>query len=184
MGEWKCGTTILILGPRCNWEVSFKPQLFYRGKISRYPSDGMMDGSQIRCWRCGKETNLLFLPGIQHLYRDHGAHNLVNISTELSRLRIGYSRIQKCEITIDSSETTVARHRVAYNKRTGSICGYYSLNCRGITDFLPSLCLDANKYIFMRTTATWNVELWSHMPTCVISPVYSLCYCCTCYLTC
>jgi hypothetical protein len=68
MGEWlnEYSSTILDLGTRCEWVVSFTSRpLYLRVKSPRYPLDRSMAGPQIRSGRRGVERNLFLLPGIE-----------------------------------------------------------------------------------------------------------------------
>jgi hypothetical protein len=74
-GEWGYSSTILDLGTRWRWLVSFTLlPLYPRGKSPRHPLDRRLGGRQSRCGCCGEEKNLA-LPGIepgpssQSLYR-------------------------------------------------------------------------------------------------------------------
>jgi hypothetical protein len=66
MGEWRHSSTILDLGTRWRWVVSFTPQPLY----PQYPLDGRLGGPQIQSGCCGEEKNLLLLPvqGPLHIY--------------------------------------------------------------------------------------------------------------------
>jgi hypothetical protein len=57
--EWMYSATILVLGTRWRWVVSFTPRpLYSRGKSPRYPLDRRLDGPQSRYGRCGGEKFL------------------------------------------------------------------------------------------------------------------------------
>jgi hypothetical protein len=71
MGTWSCIFTILNLGTRWGWMVSFTALLLYP------PSQ-----------HYGEEKNFLPLPGIESWLRSHPALNPVAIPTELSRLHL------------------------------------------------------------------------------------------------
>jgi hypothetical protein len=65
-GEWRYSSTILDLGIRWRWAVSFTPQpLYSRRKIPRQPLDRRLREPQDRPGCCEVEQNLLPLPGIE-----------------------------------------------------------------------------------------------------------------------
>jgi hypothetical protein len=56
MREWRYSSTILNLGTRWRWVVSFKPlQLYPQGNRRRYPLNRTVDEPQSRSGRCGEE---------------------------------------------------------------------------------------------------------------------------------
>jgi hypothetical protein len=59
MGEWKYSSTILDLGTRCKWVVSFTLlPLYSRGNRPRHPLDRKLGGPQSRSGRCEEDKNL------------------------------------------------------------------------------------------------------------------------------
>jgi hypothetical protein len=65
MEEWRYSSTILDLGIRWRWVVSFTLEPLYpRGKSARYPLDMRLSGPQGRSGRCGEGKNLT-LAGIR-----------------------------------------------------------------------------------------------------------------------
>jgi hypothetical protein len=57
--EWRYSSTILDIGNRWRWVVSFTPRPRYpRGKSPRYLMDRRVNGAQSRFGRCGEEKNL------------------------------------------------------------------------------------------------------------------------------
>jgi hypothetical protein len=65
MGEWRYSSTILDLGTRWRWVVSFMPRPLYpRRKSSGYPMDRRLGGPQSRSGRCREEKHFA-LPGIE-----------------------------------------------------------------------------------------------------------------------
>jgi hypothetical protein len=65
MGQWRYSSTILDLGTRWRWVVSFMPRPFTPGgKSPRYTLDKRLGGPQCRSGRCGLEKNLFPPAGI------------------------------------------------------------------------------------------------------------------------
>jgi hypothetical protein len=60
MGEWRYSSTILDLGTRWRWVVSFTDRPLH----PRYPLDMRLSGPQSQSGRCG-EDKILPLPGIE-----------------------------------------------------------------------------------------------------------------------
>jgi hypothetical protein len=76
MGEWRYSSTILDLGTRWRWAISFTPRMLYpRGNCPRYPLDRRLSGPQSRSGRCGEERNLPPVvsrtPAVQPVARHH-----------------------------------------------------------------------------------------------------------------
>jgi hypothetical protein len=66
MGEWRYRTTILDLGTRWRWMVSFTPLPFYtQGRSPTYPLCRRLGGSQSQSGHCGEEKKSLALAGNQ-----------------------------------------------------------------------------------------------------------------------
>jgi hypothetical protein len=66
MGEWRYSSTILDLGTRWRWVVSFTPwSLYPRGKRPRYPLDRRVGERQSTSGLCGVEKNILRLSGFK-----------------------------------------------------------------------------------------------------------------------
>jgi hypothetical protein len=66
MGEYRYRSTILDLGTRWKWMISFTPRpLYSQGKSPLYPLDRRLGGSQSRYGRCRIKTNLLRKLGIE-----------------------------------------------------------------------------------------------------------------------
>jgi hypothetical protein len=66
MGEWRCSSTILDLGTRWRWVVSFTPWPFYPPRKEPLISIGQEAGwTQKQSGHSGEEKNLLPLPGIE-----------------------------------------------------------------------------------------------------------------------
>jgi hypothetical protein len=96
-GKWSCGSTILDLGTKWRWVVSFTPRPLYSlGKSPRYPLDKRLGGPQNLCECCGEEKNCapagIRTPAVQP----------VASPTELSRLRV-ILLIQHFNANTDSS---------------------------------------------------------------------------------
>jgi hypothetical protein len=86
-GEWRYSSTILDLGARWRWVVSFMPPATLPvGNSPWYPLYRRLGGphSQYRCY--GEEKYLLLLLGLKPQLLIHRAHSLVTIRTELSQL--------------------------------------------------------------------------------------------------
>jgi hypothetical protein len=66
MGDWRCSSTILDLGTRWRWVVSFTPATLPLGKEPPYPLDGRLGGPQSWYGRCGVQK-ISFPPGNQSL---------------------------------------------------------------------------------------------------------------------
>jgi hypothetical protein len=106
MREWRHSSTILDLGTRWRWVVSFTPRPVYsRGNSPRYPLDRRLGRPQSWFGHCGVETNVLSLPGIEprpcnpypSLYRlsysgsiQHSRRNLIEIRSALSEMKLIY----------------------------------------------------------------------------------------------
>jgi hypothetical protein len=66
MGEWRYSSTILGLGTRWRWVVSFTLMPLYLGEtVPRYPLDKRLGGPQSRSGRCGAEKNIFPVPGMK-----------------------------------------------------------------------------------------------------------------------
>jgi hypothetical protein len=84
MAEWRYSSTILDLGTRWRWVVSFMPRSLYpRGNSHHFPLDTRLGGPQRRSGHCGEEKSVLSLSGIEPW---SSSPQLVVIPTELSRL--------------------------------------------------------------------------------------------------
>jgi hypothetical protein len=60
MGEWRYSSTILDLGTKWRWVVSFTPRTLYvRGNSSRFPLARRLGGPQILSGCCGVQKNPL-----------------------------------------------------------------------------------------------------------------------------
>jgi hypothetical protein len=83
MGKWRCSYTILDLGTRWRWMVSFTPlSLYLREKRPQYPIYMRLGGPQSRPRSCGGETNLLPLPRVG----PRTSSTTIAITTKLSRI--------------------------------------------------------------------------------------------------
>jgi hypothetical protein len=83
--EWRYSSTILDLGTKWRWVVSFtSPPLYPRGKRPWYPLDKRPGGQQSQSGRCGVGKNVLSLPEIEP--RSSSPYP-VAIPTELSWLK-------------------------------------------------------------------------------------------------
>jgi hypothetical protein len=74
MGEFKYSSTILDIGTRWMWAVSFTPRPLYpRRNCARYPLDMRVGGPKSQSRRCGEEKNLsptwIGTPGVQPVAR-------------------------------------------------------------------------------------------------------------------
>jgi hypothetical protein len=73
MGDWRYSSTILDLGTRRTWVVSFTPRPLYPGgNRPRHRPDRRLGGPQSRSGRCGEECSC----GCSHLWADY-LENLV-----------------------------------------------------------------------------------------------------------
>jgi hypothetical protein len=80
IGEWRYRTTVLDLGTRWRWVVSFRHRLLYsQRKSPRHLLDRRLGGIQIRSGRCGEKSLTLWL-----CQESNSAAQPVAIPTELS----------------------------------------------------------------------------------------------------
>jgi hypothetical protein len=92
MGEWRYSSTILDLGTRWRWVVSFKPQPLWPGGNSPwFPLDRMLGGPQSQSVCCGVEENVLPMLGIKP---EPSSPQLITITIELSsNLKLTYLQL-------------------------------------------------------------------------------------------
>jgi hypothetical protein len=84
MGEWRYNSTIVEIGPRRSWVVSFTPRpLSRRGRSPWYPLDRRLGGPHSTSGYYGEKNNLLLLSGIEPW---PSSPYPVSIPTELSWL--------------------------------------------------------------------------------------------------
>jgi hypothetical protein len=82
MGEWRYSSTILDLGTRWMWVVSFTPRpLDPREKSPWYPLDRTLGRPQSRSGRCEEEKHLLSRPGVEPHAVQPVAHRCTNWAT-------------------------------------------------------------------------------------------------------
>jgi hypothetical protein len=59
MGVWRCSSTILDLGTRWRWVISFMPRPLHPwGNSPRHPLDGRLGEPQSRYRRCGEQKSM------------------------------------------------------------------------------------------------------------------------------
>jgi hypothetical protein len=65
-GEWRYSSTILVLGNKCRWVVSFTPRpLYLRGKSPRFPLYRRLGGPQSSAGYCGDSPAGNRIPAVQ-----------------------------------------------------------------------------------------------------------------------
>jgi hypothetical protein len=97
MEEWRYSSTILDLGSRWRWVVSFTPrQLYPRAKNWRCPLDRKLGEPQYCSWRCGGKKNLA------PVGKQTPAFQPVAIPTEISwlQLKVAYTQFNDSECNL------------------------------------------------------------------------------------
>jgi hypothetical protein len=129
MGEWRYSSTILDLGIKWKWMVSFTPQpLYLRRKSARYPL-GRRPGNQSRSGRCGErkkyfsclESNNGYPACSPSLYR----LSYPDSSRYLKRRKIAKKEKTKCRLVRSyyvSDEFAASIFRVGLKMRAVVFC--------------------------------------------------------------
>jgi hypothetical protein len=125
MGEWRYSSTILGLGARWRWVVSFRPlRLYHRGKRSRYPLDSRLAGPQSRSESCGEEKNLA-LPGIEPGSSNPSLYRL----NYPDRFKYRSENHLSCIIFRDFLQYLERNHDCLFTSPLKSIKGYHLHQC-------------------------------------------------------
>jgi hypothetical protein len=115
--QWRCireskhSSTILNLGTRWRWAVSFTPLLLYlRGNNPWYPFHRKLGGPHSRSGRYGEEKNLRPSPEIKHQFLGPLARSLVAIPALLLCAQAQNCGSLHCYINMALQNTSLGSH--------------------------------------------------------------------------
>jgi hypothetical protein len=143
MGKWRYSSTILDLGNRWEWVVSFTLQPLYpRGNRPRYPLARRVGGPQSRFGRFGDESSLtpagnwtLVAQPVSRRCTDWDMDTIKSRKLKTFRVKINYSNYDThlSNFTIDIWAVSQTIH-----VREGPVCAGSWLHTNAL--FFPSLC--------------------------------------------
>jgi hypothetical protein len=166
MGKWRYGSTILDLGTRWRWVVSFTPlPLYTRGKSPRYPLDWEQGGHTVGL-KAVVERKFLPLPGREPpLSSSVGGWRRNLYNTEFPNIY-----------------PSIFLGWLVEENEMGRTCSTYDLKCIPDCDRNTSVFVEIERRIIITCIRIWGVHWFQHLHNLVqmldlVNTVYTGSYC-------